>query len=249
MSVKRDKIVNFCREYLKVSDFEDYCFNGLQIEGKQDVKKIVTGVSFSQKLIKEAIKRKADMIIVHHGVFVREIGSPLELKGVMKNRIKMVLQNDINLCGFHLPLDAHLVIGNNASLCKLLGVKNIKPLYVGCQGELEKKMDFKKFAELVKKKLNTNVYTINAGGNFVKKIGIISGGASDYFEIAKDAGLDTYMCGEIKEGAVRKIEEAEINFISAGHYNTEKLGIKNLGELLSKKFNIQVEFVDIPCDI
>lgn len=251
----RNKIVKFCEEYLQVKNFKDYCHNGLQVEGDKKISKIITGVSFSQKLIKKAIEKNAEMIIVHHGIFSNQISSPPQIKGVLKNRLKLLFENDINLCGFHLPLDAHPAIGNNISLIKLLGLKKVgiidTPNYgeIGFIGEIKQPTTFEKFVEIVNKKLNTKSYVIAGGLKDIKKIGIISGGASPDFKIAKELGADTYLCGDIRESVVRAVEEEGINFINAGHYNTEKLGVQNLGNLIAKKFRVKVEFVDIPCDI
>ncbi len=249
MQIEVKEIIKYLEDYLKVKDFEDYCANGLQVEGALKVSKIITGVSLSQKLIETAIKKKAKMIIAHHGIFNKEIPLPFQLKGVMRNRIKLLLENDINLAGFHLPLDAHPVVGNNACLCKLLGIKNIEPFYVGFVGDLAEPMKFSDFAELVNRKLQTNSYVMPAGSKIIKRVGIISGGAAREFAQAKEKGADTYMCGDICESVVRDVEEAKINFINAGHYNTEKLGIQNLGGLVEKKFKIKVEFIDIPNDV
>ena len=249
MRIETKKIIEFCEIYLKVKDFEDYCANGLQVEGAEKVSKIITGVSLSEKLIKQAIKKRVKMIIVHHGIFKDSIPTPLAIKGYVKNRIKLILENNINLCGFHLPLDAHRVIGNNISLCKLLDIEKAEPFDVGFVGKLKKEMGINNFVDLVNKKLNTNSYTILAGKKTVKKIGIISGGASPDFEIAAKLGADTYICGDIREGIVRAVEETKINFINAGHYNTEKLGIQNLGKLIEKRFKIKAEFIDVPCKI
>lgn len=245
----RDKIVKFCEEYLQVKNFKDYCHNGLQVEGDDKISKIITGVSFSQKLIKVAVEKNAQMIIVHHGIFSSKTSSLPQFKGVLKNRLKSLLENNINLCGFHLPLDAHPVIGNNISICKLLNIQKTEPFYVGFIGELKKQIKFSDFVKSVNKKLNTNSYIISAGQKNIKKIGVISGGASPEFKQAVELGADTYLCGDIREEVVRAVEEAEINFINAGHYNTEKLGVQNLGNLIAKKFKVKVEFVDIPCEI
>lgn len=255
MRVKRDKIVKFCEDYLKVKNFKDSCVNGLQVEGKEDIKKIVTGVSFSQDLINEAIKRKADMIIVHHGIFKEVIPIPPKITDTVRKRLKLLLKADINLCGFHLPLDAHPEIGNNISLLKTFGLKKIgfidTPDYgaIGYLGAFNKSMDFDKFVDLVNDKLKTKSYVISAGPKMINKVGIISGGASLDFKDAYRLGADTYLCGDIHEFLYHEIRETGINFINAGHYNTEKMGIQNLGNLISKKFNIKVEFVDIPCDV
>ncbi len=249
MSVNRNEIIKFCEEYLKVDSFEDYCVNGLQVEGVEKVNKIITGVSLSQKLIEEAVNKKAKMIIVHHGIFSRDIVSPLKLKGVWRNRLKLLLENNINLAGFHLPLDAHPEIGNNVGLCKLLGIKNIKSFFVGFWGELEKPIKLEEFVNKVDESLNTNSFVLKNNNKKVHKIGVVSGGAPEAICEAADLGVDVYLTGEIKESIVRTSEELKVNFVAAGHYNTEKLGVQNLGKKIVEKFGIKVEFIDIPCDV
>lgn len=247
---QRDQIVKYCEEYLKVSDFQDYCTNGLQVEGKKDVKKVITGVSLSLRLIQAAIEKKADMLLVHHGIFLKMLDPTHQIKGVMKKRLKMLLENDINLLGFHLPLDAHPVIGNNISLCRLFGVKKAKVVdKIGYYGELARSVDLNSIVESINDKLGTRSYVISAGPRMIKRLAFISGGAASHYpEIAKKK-VDLFVAGEISEGQVREIEECGMNFIAAGHYNTEKLGIQNLGNLLAKKFRIKAEFVDIPNEI
>lgn len=249
MLVKRDKIIEHLNEYLKVGDFQDYCVNGLQIEGKENVSQIVTGVSLSQRLVDKANKRKADMIIVHHGIFLNDAPSPLQLKGLIKERIKMILRNDLNLVGYHLPLDAHSKIGNNMSLAKLFGVKKCKPVYIGFMGELSKEISFREFVEMVDRKLEVKSFALSYGKEKVRKVGIISGGSSPHFEEVFKAGADVFVGGDIREEVVRKMEEMGINYINAGHYNTEKFGVQNLGKLIEKKFKVKVEFVDVPCEV
>lgn len=247
-TASRDAIVKFCRDYLDVSKFEDYCHNGMQVQGKEEVRKIVTGVSLSQDLLRAAISKKADMVMVHHGLFGSSIPHPPVITGFVRDRLTLLLSNDITLCGFHLPLDGHPVIGNNTSLCKLLGAGGLEKLDIGFVGTLKSPMPFESFVERVEKLLSTSCFTIG-GGKKVKRVGIISGGASGYFQQALEAKADTFICGEIVESNVKAIEETGLNFISAGHYNTEKLGIQNLGNLVSKKFGVPVEFVDVPCEI
>lgn len=249
MSAKRDQIIEFCDEYLKVKDFEDGCFNGLQVEGKEDISKIVTGVSLSKILIEQAMEKRADMIMVHHGFFKSDVPSPLKIIGYRRDRLKLLLENDINLAGYHLPLDAHPLIGNNISLAKMLGLVKNKPFSIGFIGELPKEMDFEKFRKKVEEQLCTHSFVIKAGKKKVKKVGIISGGASSYFEEAHLAGADVFLTGDIWEEVVRKVEEVEMNYISVGHYNTEKDGIRNLGNMVAKKFKIEAEFVDVPNEV
>jgi dinuclear metal center YbgI/SA1388 family protein len=245
----RNKIIQFCEEYLKVADFKDYCKNGLQVEGKPEVNKIVTGVSFSVRLIEKALEKQADMILVHHGLFNNQLGEPAQIKGFMRSRLKLLLQNDINLAGFHLPLDAHPEIGNNISLARQFELSNLKEFNIGFIGELPEETDFTELDRRVKEKLNTDTYTIQAGPAKCRRLAVCSGGASPDFQLAAEQGADTYISGDIRESGVRAMEETGINFINAGHYNTEKSGIYNLGELLKEKFNIEAEFIDIPCDI
>lgn len=245
----RNTIVKFCEEYLQVKNFSDYCHNGLQVAGVKEVKKIISGVSLSRQLIETAIEKKAQMLLVHHGIFGNMFGNPPQIKGIVRDRLQLLLENNLNLLGFHLPLDAHPLIGNNISLCRLLGVKNPAPFDVGFIGELEQSLAFEKFVQLVNSKLPTTAWTIAAGPKKVKRVGIISGGSSPDFAEAWERGADTYICGDIREEVVRAVEESGINLINAGHYNTEKLGVKNLGELVAKKFKIEAEFIDIPCEV
>ena len=249
MAVSRKEIVKFCEELLETKKFEDYCHNGLHVEGTDMIDKIITGVSLSKKLIEAAIEKKAQMIIVHHGLFGNQIENPPVIKGVFKNRLKMLLEHDINLLGFHLPLDAHDEIGNNISLCQLLGVNYLEPVEIGFVGEIEESMKFTDFDKLVNEKLKTKTIVLANGPERVKKIGIVSGGSSFDIHQFADYGIDTFVCGDLRENTVREVEELGINFINAGHYNTEKLGIQNLGEEIADKFKVDVEFVDIPNDV
>jgi dinuclear metal center YbgI/SA1388 family protein len=249
MPASRDTITEFCEQYLKVDKFQDYCKNGLQVEGCDRVERIVTGVSFSRQLIEAAVERGAQMVIVHHGIFGGHFDSPPVIKGPNRGRLKLLLANDISLCGFHLPLDAHPSIGNNISLCRLLGIARTRPFEVGFIGRLSKAVEFKTWLKIVEHKLGVKVFAIAAGPSKSRKIAVIAGAASSGYKIAAELGADTFLCGDIREEHVRAIEETGINFISAGHYNTEKLGIQNLGMLIASKFKVSVEFVDVPCSV
>lgn len=247
MAAKRDEIIAFCDDFLKVGEFEDGCHNGLQVEGREKVERIVTGVSLSKRLLEAALERGADMVMVHHGYFPGEVASPLHLTGYRRERLKLLLANDLNLAGYHLPLDAHPVLGNNISLCRLLGVNRVKPLDVGFIGELTRPMELERFAALVDEKLQTRSFVLATGKSKVKKVAVISGGASSPdAEKAALAGADVFVTGDLMEWVVRQMEEMGMNLIDAGHYNTEKEGIRNLGELVAKRFGIKAEFVDIP---
>jgi len=249
MSAKRDEIIEYINEYLKVKDFQDYCYNGLQVEGRDNISKIVTGVTLSTALIGEAVKRRADMLIVHHGIFLRDVPSPFQLRGLYRQRVKEILINDLNLAGYHEPLDANPEIGNNISLCRLFGLKNCKPFDVGFIGETDGRVDVLQFKKIIDEKLGVKSFLLPSGKKEIKYVGIISGGSSPHFEQAFENGADLFIGGDVREEVVRKLEEVGLNYINAGHYNTEKLGIQNLGKLIEKRFKIKTEFVDIPCDI
>ncbi|MCK4919184.1 MAG: Nif3-like dinuclear metal center hexameric protein, partial [Candidatus Pacebacteria bacterium] len=145
-----------------------------------------------------------------------------------------------------IPLDVHPLIGNNISLAELFGAKNCKPFDVGFIGELDEEIKFDKFVSLVDKKLNVKSFALSYGKNMIKKVAVISGGASPYYNKAMKIGADVLVTGDMRENIVREAEEIGINIINAGHYNTEKLGIINLGKLVEKKFGVEVEFVDVP---
>ena len=250
MKTTRGKIVSFCENYLKVRQFDDHCVNGLQVEGAAEVGKIVTAVSLSSKLIEAALRKHAQMLMVHHGLFEKQLSKPPRITGYLKGRMQQLLENDLNLCGFHLPLDAHPEIGNNISLCRLLGIeKDRKPYDIGFIGGLKKETSFWDFVGQVNNKLGVKAYALGSGPSQVKKVAVVSGGASPWFEGAVEQGADTFLCGDISEPIMRMAEELHANFINAGHYNTEKLGIQNLGKLVARKFKVEVEFVDIPCEI
>lgn len=249
MAAKRDAIVAFCQKYLKVKDFKDGCVNGLQVEGTPRIERIVTGVSLSQQLIEAALSKKAQMLIVHHGIFDNQVSRPPALQGILRKRLKLILEHDLNLCGFHLPLDAHPAIGNNTAICRRLGVKKLKPFEVGFIGELSRPVSFQAWRKTVERKLDVKTYVIAAGPKLIRRAAVISGGASPDFEQAAQLGADVFLCGDVREEVVRAVEEAGINFVNAGHYNTEKLGVQNLGNLISRRFRVPAQFVDIPCEV
>jgi dinuclear metal center YbgI/SA1388 family protein len=245
----RKRIISFCEEYLATKDFEDYCHNGLQVEGATNVVKIVSGVSLSVRLIEAAIAEQAQLLIVHHGIFGNHIGTKPQIKGSLRKRLGLLLTHDINLAGFHLPLDAHPEIGNNVSLCRLFGIENLEKFDVGFSGELDKAIPRADFVALVDRTLASTSYVLGSGPDMVKRVAVISGGSSPDYAKAAERACDTFVCGDMRESIVRGAEEIGINVINAGHYNTEKLGIMNLGALLEKEFGIEHMFVDVPCEI
>ena len=242
----RDDIVLFLNELLDVAEFEDYCINGMQVEGTGIVNKVVFGVSVSQSLFQRAVKKKADMIIVHHGIFWNSDPRPFALTGTQKKRLELLVKNNINLLAYHLPLDAHPEIGNNIQILKRLEIEPIKQINFGFLGKLNRKINREKFIDKINKKLQTTAQVFPYGNANVQQILVVSGGSSKYYQLANDNNADTFIGGDIKESVVRELEEVGINYINAGHYNSEKFGVQALSSVLYKKFNLNCEYVDIP---
>jgi len=244
----RDDLSTFLSNYLRIDDYTDDCPNGLQVEGTKEVKKIFTAVSASVELFEIAEAQKADTIIVHHGI-IWNFERPL-YKGGYRERIRILLKNNMNLYGFHLPLDAHEEIGNNAQLCRQLNIKNMRPFgnikgqYIGMKGEIDK-INKKSFFKQISILVDRDPLIFDYGPDQIEKVGVISGGAQKYFDQAVSDGLDIYLTGEVSEHIMHYAKEEKIHFVSAGHYATEKFGIIALGQLLGKKFEVEIKFIDI----
>lgn len=233
----------YLSEYLSASSFSDYCPNGLQIEGRPDISKIVTGVSANQDLIERAIDEQADALLVHHGFFWKNESAVIT--GIKKNRIKALLDNHINLFAYHLPLDAHPVIGNNIQLALRFNIQNPQPIgeTLVWQGEVDASLH-----EVVQSVINVTSRAPLAFGNKdkkIKKITWCSGGAQSYIEHAINIGADCFITGEVSEQIPAICKENDIAFISAGHHATERYGVQALGQHISQKFELDCQYVDI----
>jgi len=249
MAVTRKKLENYLNEYLQPWQMKDYCPNGLQVEGKENIEKIVTGVTASQALIDAALEADADAVIVHHGYFWKSEDEAI--KGMKKKRLKTILLNDLNLFGYHLPLDVHPEIGNNAQLGKLLGIKiqrSLEPWNRQCvavKGKLETAISAERFATLIENKLNRKPLLEKASDELIKTIAWCTGGGQHYIDSAAEQGVDAFLTGEASEQTIHVSREMGIHFIAAGHHATERYGAKALGEHLADKFDVGVKFIDI----
>lgn len=240
----RSELVSYLADFLALDQYKDYAPNGLQVEGKIEIKRIVTGVTACQALLDKAVELQADAILVHHGYFWKS--EPQEIVGFKQKRIKTLLLNDINLLGYHLPLDGHLELGNNAMLGKLWALEDITPLPGLVRlGRLTKPMPINTFVEQVSSSLNRQALHLPGGPEVVQTIAWCSGGAQNYIEKAIEWHADVYISGEVSEQTTHLAREAGIHYLAAGHHATERLGIKTLGEHLADKFNIECHFVDI----
>jgi dinuclear metal center YbgI/SA1388 family protein len=248
MTIRLQDVLRYCNELLEVQYFDDYCPNGLQVEASSTVSRIVTGVTASEALIDAAIARKADLLLVHHGYFWK--GESQTITGIKARRIKKLLDNGINLMAYHLPLDAHPELGNNAQLAKLLGWQvdggldaSARP--IGNVGHLLQVTDVLGLSEQVARVLGRAPMVIGDLSKPVQRIAWCTGAAQSYIDKACDAGVDCFISGEISEPTVHIARERGIAYISAGHHATERYGVKALGEVLAGAFSLPCEFVDI----
>ncbi|WP_027707893.1 Nif3-like dinuclear metal center hexameric protein [Zooshikella ganghwensis] len=247
--VERKVLINTLSEWLQPQLFKDYCPNGLQVEGKSHIKKIVTGVTASQALVDQAISLQADALLVHHGYFWRGEAEPVV--GMKKKRLQALLANDINLLAYHLPLDAHPELGNNAQLAKQLGWKITQGMdadmntSIGLVGEVPDELTVEAFSQQITKVLGRSPLVIQSGNQPIKRVAWCTGAAQGFIEKAAHLGVDAYLSGEISEPTVHSARELGIHYFAAGHHATERYGIKALGAALAGHFGLEHVFVDI----
>ena len=230
---------------LDVSNFNDYAPNGLQVEGRRNVQRVVTGVTASQDLLDAAIAVEADAILVHHGYFWKN--EPAVIRGMKRNRLKALLVNDINLYGYHLPLDAHPVLGNNAQLAELFGIDvqgEVMPLVP--YGELEKPLSGEALRQRIEVILDRKVLHSAQGGlEEIRRIAWCSGGGQGFIQQVAEFGVDAFISGEVSEQTIHIAREMGLHFYAAGHHATERYGVKALGEWLQEEHGLDVMFIDI----
>ncbi|WP_394132174.1 Nif3-like dinuclear metal center hexameric protein [Shewanella maritima] len=245
--MSRQQLCQYLDEYLSVGQFKDYAPNGLQVEGSDTINTIVTGVTACQPLIEQAIALNADAIVVHHGFFWKN--EPDVITGMKHKRIKALITNDINLMGYHLPLDAHPEVGNNAQLAEKLGLVEVSvcdsvPQNLLWQGKLSVPMSPAQLAELLHNTLDKAPLHIGSDKT-ISSLAWCSGGAQDYIDMAVHLGVDAFISGEVSERTYHAAMEQDIHYFAAGHHATERFGVKALGQHLSDKFGITSHFVDI----
>ncbi|OIN16173.1 Nif3-like dinuclear metal center hexameric protein [Shewanella algae] len=247
--MQREELKQYLHEFLQLDQFRDYAPNGLQVEGKAEIRKIVTGVTACQALIDRAVEASADALLVHHGFFWKN--EPEVLTGMKRRRIKTLLLNDINLFGYHLPLDAHPMLGNNAELGRVLGViepEAVETVAQGLlwQGVLDSPMTAKDLSAMLEQCLGQVPLHLDGGDRSIQKLAWCTGGAQDYIDTAAVLGVDAFISGEVSERTFHSAVEQGIHYFSAGHHATERFGIKALGEHLAHEFELEHEFIDIP---
>ena len=249
MSTERHLLVQAIEQFLNVSAIPDYCPNGLQVEGKTHIKRIVSGVTASQALIDAAIELQADALLVHHGYFWK--GEDQPIVGMKQRRIKALLANDINLLAYHLPLDVHPEVGNNVQLAHRLGLTVTGPLEpnnphnVGLMGDLETPLSASEFAARIEQTLDRAPLVVDHQQP-IKRVAWCTGAAQDYIQHAINQGADAFITGEVSERTFHEAQENGLSFFAAGHHATERYGVQALGEWLAKRFAIEHHYVECP---
>jgi dinuclear metal center YbgI/SA1388 family protein len=240
------RLVSYIQEILQPERFSDHCPNGLQIQGCPDVLKIVSGVTASMDLLQAAADAGADAVLVHHGFFWKN-EDPC-IVGIKQKRIKFLLDNNISLLAYHLPLDAHPELGNNAQLANRLGLNleawagNQNILAYGTLPEVCLLGDFSQFVDL---QLNRTPMVIGADNKQIKRVAWCTGGAQSYMQDAINLGVDLFISGEISEQTYHLAQESGVAYMAAGHHATERYGVNALGDHLAFHFSISHEFIDI----
>lgn len=241
--------LNELRDYnaslLQTGLFKDYCPNGVQVEGRIEVMRIATGVTASQQLLEEAIAWGADAILVHHGYFWRN--EDATITGIKKRRIAQLLRNDVSLLAYHLPLDAHPELGNNAQLGNLLGLVEqgrFGEQNIACVGSLAQPQTLTQFTQQIAHGLQRAPQVIGDAARNIRRVAWCSGGAQGYFEQAIAQGVDAYITGEISEQNYHLARESGVAFIAAGHHATERYGIQALGRHLAAQFGLEQRFFE-----
>lgn len=262
--ILRDELSRFLAGLYRYEDFDDYCENGLQVEGKEKIQNIAFGVSFNLPFLKQAIEKEADALIVHHGIFQQGV---FKLKGALKQKVKVLLENEISLFGIHLPMDAHPEIGHNALLLSSIDAEKLEHFEMGFLGEnagghnldhilkiFHRQLHPEEF-DAGRQKEGNSIFSLSMkhgfevlpnGPGIPQKIAVISGESSGHYEDAVEEGVDTFFAGDIKERTLPFSYETQTNFINLGHYFSEKPGVLELKKRIEENFDVGTEYIEIP---
>lgn len=250
MPVDRDELVRYLHGYLEADQGGDYGPNGLQVEGRDEVHKLITGVSACEELFERAAAEGADAVLVHHGLFWR--GLPVTLVGMRYRRVASLVRSGLSLIAYHLPLDRHAEIGNNALAARAFGLVDLEPfaeaegMPIGFSGRFPEPLPASELAPRCREIFGQDPLVLGDGPDAVETLGIVSGGAQKELYTAVEAGLDAYLTGEASEWVMNVARENRLHYLACGHYATERLGVRALGEHVAARFEIEVQFVDVP---
>jgi dinuclear metal center YbgI/SA1388 family protein len=245
--VERQALAAFLDGLLESSRFDDYCPNGLQVEGKARIRRLVTGVTASLALVRAAVRARADAVLVHHGYFWR--GEDPRLIGPRRERIALLLAHGVSLFAYHLPLDAHPVLGNNAQLASVLGWRvdgQFGSYGLGCWHDLDEAASPKALAARLRRRLGGRPLALGRPRERIARVGWCTGAAQDMLEEAIAAGCDAFVSGEVSERTTHLARESGVLYLAAGHHATERFGVQALGERVAAEFGVEHRFIDDP---
>jgi len=241
-----NELLAYCDDLLDVAAFRDYAPNGLQIEGAAEVRKVVSGVSACQALIDAAVAVGADVLLVHHGFFWK--GESDCIVGIKRRRIAKLIENNVSLIGYHLPLDGHPEVGNNAQLAKRLGIEiegRFGQADLGMYGRLPKKMKAEELMALLVNVLGRRPLHLQGEVGDIERLAWCTGAAQSYIDATPQLGVQAFISGEVSEQTIHIVRETGVHYFAAGHHATERYGVQALGDVLAKIFSIEHEFIDI----
>jgi dinuclear metal center YbgI/SA1388 family protein len=248
--VSPNEIIAYLDDMLDIGSFSDYGPNGLQVPGAEQVTKVVTGVSAQRVLFERAAREGAQLVLCHHGLFWDF--HPRTVSPAMKERLRVLFDAELSLASYHLPLDAHPEVGNNALICHELGLDQAEPFAefkghtVGFVGRSAEGIPISELRARCAGAFGQEPFVWDAGPELVRSVGVVSGGAARGFGEAIALGLDAFLTGEPAEHVMADARESRVHFIAGGHYATEVFGVRRLGELVSERFGVEHHFVDVP---
>ncbi len=249
--MKRDELVAWLDDTLAAHDVRDYGPNGLQVEGREEVRKVATGVTACLALLERAAAWGADAVVVHHGLFWKGAGE-VRVERSLRRRLSLLLREEISLLAYHLPLDRHPAVGNNAVLARELGIEDLAPAFplegipVGLAGRFPRALPVEAVVRRVAEVTGREPLLVAGGPDLVRTVGLVSGDAPGSLADAARMGLDLFITGEPSEPAVHLAREEGIHLLAAGHHATERFGVRALGELLAREHGLEVRFFDVP---
>ncbi len=245
----RDALIAFLDELQDAPSFDDYGPNGLQVPGASEVDLVVTGVSAHLELVERAERAGARLVICHHGILW---GGGGPISEALKARLEVLIRCDMSLAAYHLPLDAHPEVGNNALICSALGLERGEPFgrargrAIGFVGRSAEGVTLEALRGRCRSVFGQEPFAWEAGPEIVRSVGVVSGAGASTFDEAVGLGVDAFLTGEPAERAMADAREAGVHFLACGHYASERLGIQRLGELLAERFAVEHRFVDVP---
>ncbi len=244
--IARDELTSYLDEYLRAASFDDYCPNGLQVEGRWEIRRLACAVTASLHVVKAAIEQGADALLVHHGYFWKGEAAPVT--GIKRRRLAALLGADLNLIAYHLPLDAHPEVGNNAVWGARMGWTlegRFGDMALGCLGTPGEADTGERLRERLQSVLERSPLWI-PGDRPIRRVAWCSGGAPGWFPAAIEAGADAYVTGEASEACYHLARESGVHFFAAGHHATERFGVQALGRRLAEEFALEWVFIDEP---